>query len=251
MRVFILYTEFIFNFFCSKHIKLRKKMKKLIVLFSSLNVSFLFSQDLTKDLSVFTQVKVYDKITAELVKSDQNKIEVYGALSFEVVIIQKNYELKIRLPITKTLKGDEIRVKIYYTQPLDEIAAFEGSFITSAQLIKSRDLEITAKEGSEIKLDIEIEDLEAKATTGGEIYLNGLVSGTMNADVRMGGTIEAKKLKTKKTKVSVSMGGNANVYATDYAKAKTNAGGTINIYGNPNKTETKNFAGGTINLVKD
>jgi len=225
-------------------------MKKSIVLLTLLFSKFFFAQDLTKDLSSFTEIKIYDKINAELVKSEQNKIEIYGKLSPEVVIIQKNNELKVRLPIIKTLQGDEIRVKIYYNRTLTEIEAFEGSFITSTQTIKSPDLEITAKEGSEIKLDIETEDLEVKATTGGHIYLNGFVLGTMEAEVKMGGTIDATKLKTKKTKVSVSMGGVANVYATDYAKAKTNAGGTINIYGNPSKTETKSFAGGTINLVE-
>jgi len=226
-------------------------MKKLIVLFSLLLVQFLFSQDLTKDLSSFTQVKIYDKITAELVKSDQNKIEIYGALSSDVVIIQKNHELKVRLPLTKTLKGDKISVKIYYTQPLELIEAFEGSFVTSIQTIKSCDLEITVKEGGEAKLNIETEDLEIKVTTGGEAYLSGSVSGTMNAEIKMGGTIEATKLKAKKIKISVSMGGKANVYASDYAKAKTNAGGTINIYGKPNKTDVKSFAGGTINLVEN
>jgi len=226
-------------------------MNKSILLVSLLTIQFLFSQDLTKDLSTFTQVKIYDKINAELIKSDQNKIEVYGSLSSEVVIVQKNHELKIRLPLTKTLKGDKINVKIYYTQSLEKIEAFEGSFVTSTQTIKSRDLEITTKEGGETKLNIETEDLEIKATTGGQAYLSGFVSETMNAEVKMGGTIEATKLKTKKTKVLVSMGGKANVYATDYTKAKTNAGGTINIYGNPNKVEIKSFAGGKINLVEN
>jgi len=227
-------------------------MKKSIALLSVLLFSKLFfAQDITSDLSSFSKVKIYDQINAELVKSDQNKIEIYGKLSNEVVVLQKNKELKVRLPLTKTLKGDDLRVKIYYNSTLYEIEAFEGSFITSTQTIKSSNLEITAKEGSEIKLELETEDLEVKSTTGARVFLSGSVSETMEAEVKMGGTIEATKLISKKTKVSVSMGGKANVYATNYAKAKTNAGGTINIYGNPSKTETKSFAGGTINLVKD
>jgi len=227
-------------------------MKKSITLLSVLLFSKLFfAQDITSDLSSFSKVKIYDQINAELVKSDQNKIEIYGKLSNQVVVLQKNKELKVRLPLTKTLKGDDLRVKIYYNSTLYEIEAFEGSFITSTQTIKSSNLEITAKEGSEIKLELETEDLEVKSTTGASVFLSGSVSGTMEAEVKMGGTIEATKLISKKTKVSVSMGGKANVYATNYAKAKTNAGGTINIYGNPSKTETKSFAGGTINLVKD
>lgn len=222
-------------------------MKKLIILSGLLFSQFFFAQDVTKDLSPFTEVKIYDKISAELIKSDKDKIEIFGSKSSEVEVLQKNDELKVRMPLTKLLKGEEIKVKIYYKGTLEEIEAFEGSFITSTQTIKSRDLEITAKEGAEIKFEIDSEDLEVKAVTGANISLNGTVSGTMEAEIRTGGNLEAKNLKTKKTKVSISAGGNADVYATDYVKADTKAGGTINIYGKPTKIDQKTVAGGSIN----
>lgn len=222
-------------------------MKKLIILSGFLFSQFFFAQDVTKDLMSFTEVKIYDKISAELIKSDKDKIEIFGSISNDVEVLQKNNELKVRMPLTKLLKGEEIKVKIYYKGILEDIEAFEGSFITSSQVINSRDLEITAKEGAEIKLEIDSEDLEVKAVTGANIYLNGTVSGTMEAEIRTGGNLEAKNLKTKKTKVSISAGGNADVYATDYVKADTKAGGTINIYGKPVKIDQKTVAGGRIN----
>lgn len=222
-------------------------MKKLIVLSGLFMSQFIFTQDITKELTPFTEVKIYDKISAELVLSNENKIEIYGSKSNDVEILQKNNELKVRMPLTKLLKGEDIKVKIYYKGPLDEIEAFEGSFITSLKPIKSSDLEITAKEGAEIRLEIEAEDLEVKAVSGANIHLNGSVSGTMEVDIKTGGILEAKNLKTKKTKVSISAGGSADIYATDYVKANTKAGGTINIYGKPAKIDQKTIAGGSIN----
>jgi len=222
-------------------------MKKLIALSGLLASQFFFAQEVTKDLSAFTEVKIYDKISAELIQSDHNKIEIYGSRSNEVEILQKNDELKVRMPLTQSLKGDAIKVKIYYKGILEDIEAFEGSFITSSKAIQSSNLEITAKEGAEIRLEIDVEDVEVKITLGADIRLSGTVSGTMDVDIKTGGTLEAKDLNTKKTKVSVSAGGNADVRASDYVKAQTRAGGTINIYGKPAKIDQRTVAGGSIN----
>ncbi len=222
-------------------------MKKLIVLSGLLVSQFFYAQDVTKDLSSFTEVRIYDKISAELIPSSENKIEIYGSNSNDVEVLQKNDELKVRMPLTKLLKGEDIKVTIYYKGTLEEIEAFEGSFITSLKPITSPNLEITAKESSEIRFEIEAEDLEVKSVLGANITLNGTVSGTMEAEIRTGGTLEAQDLKTKKTKVSISAGGSADVYATDYVKADTKAGGTINIYGKPTKIDQRTVAGGSIN----
>ena len=221
-------------------------MKKLIVLSGLLFSQFFYAQDVTKDLSSFTEVKIYDKISAELIPSNENKIEIFGLKSNDVEVLQKNDELKVRMPLTKSLKGEDVKIKIYY-KTLEEIEAFEGSFITSSKPIKSSDLEITAKEGAEIRLEIEAEDLEVKVVSGADITLNGTVSGTMEVNIKAGGTLQAQNLKTKKAKVSVSAGGTAEIFATDFVKAETKAGGTINIHGKPAKIEQKTIVGGSIN----
>src|SRR5690606_20056368 len=123
---------------------------------------------------------------AELVPSDRNYIEISGKRSAEVEVIQKNDELKVRMPLTKLLKGEEISVRIYFTQPLEEIEAFEGSLITSEKLIKADDLEITAKEGSQINLEIQVEELDVKVVTGAEIMLRGTVAGERSEERRVG-----------------------------------------------------------------
>lgn len=222
-------------------------MKKLIALSGLLVSQFFFAQDVSKDLSSFTEVKIYDKISAELIPSDQNKIEIYGEKSHDVEVLQRNDELKVRMPFTQALKGEAINVKIYYNQKLEDIEVFEGSFISSTKAIQTSDLEITAKEGAEIRLELDVEDLEVKAVLGANIRLSGNVSGTMDVDIKTGGELDAKALNTKKAKVSISAGGNAEIRASDYVKAQTRAGGTIDIYGKPAKIDQKTIAGGSIN----
>lgn len=224
-------------------------MKKLIILTGLLISQIFFAQDTSRDLTRFTEVRIYDRISAEIIPSNQNKIEITGERSNEVEVLQRNDELKVRMSLSKLLQGQSISVKIYYTETLDEIEAFEGSFITSSSTIKSDDLEITAKEGSEIRLDIQAEELDIKIVTGATVTLNGNVSGEMEADLKTGGILNAKNLVTKRTKVTVSAGGEANIQAIDFVKARTRAGGTINIYGKPSKIDQQTFAGGNINQL--
>lgn len=221
-------------------------MKQFIIATVLLISQLFFAQEITKDLTRFNEVKIYDRISAELIPAERNYIEISGKRSSEVEVIQKNDELKVRMPITKLLKGEDISVRIYYTQTLEEIEAFEGSLVTSEHVIKANDLEITAKEGSQINLEIQAEELDVKAVTGAEIMLRGTVAGEMEAEIKTGGVLDAKKLKTKRTEVSIHAGGEAEVFATDFVKARTKAGGTIHIYGKPAKIDQQTFAGGTI-----
>ncbi len=221
-------------------------MKKLFSLIALILVQFLFAQEVTRELAPFTEIKVYDRISAELIKSDQNKIEISGTRSQEVEVLQKKDEVKIRMPFSKLLKGEDISVKVYYSGKLSEIDAYEGSFITSQDVISAFDLELEVKEGAEMKLELAVTELEVKVVTGGFMHLTGEVKGEMEATIKTGGQLKAQKLLTKRTDVSISAGGEAEIYATDYVKARVKAGGDIHIYGKPTYIDQKTIVGGTI-----
>ena len=67
-----------------------------------------------KNVGDFTKVTAFDKIDVNLVASSENKVVLTGANSQEVEIVNKNGELKIRMPLSKMLKGDDISVTLYY-----------------------------------------------------------------------------------------------------------------------------------------
>jgi len=218
-------------------------MKK-IVLFLALGVfQFGFSQ-VTKDPGDFDKVKIYDRISAELVPSDVNKVEVTGNRAKDVIVANKNGELKLAMPATKLLQGEEIEAKIYY-KSLKSVDATEGAFISSGKAVDSPKLEITAKEGAEVKLDLKVEILRVKSVTGATIRLEGKAADS-EISIGTGGIVEAKNLDTERTDVSINAGGEADVKASKYVKARTKAGGEITIFGNPQTTDKKSILGGTI-----
>jgi hypothetical protein len=148
------------------------------------------------------------------------------------------------MPLTKLLDGDNISVTVYY-KSLIAVEANEGSRIACGDKIKATSFDIIAKEGSEVKLILDVERLNVKAKNGSTVELQGNAL-TQDVVVNSGGRYLSPGLETNQTSVKVTAGGEAMVFATNIVNAKVTAGGNITIHGNP-KQINKDFAlGGTI-----
>lgn len=221
-------------------------MKKSILIAVLLLFQMVSAQDITKEIGDFNAVRIFDKIDALLVKGSENKIVIKGSRAQEVEVVNKNGELKVRMKLTKLLKGDDVSVTIYY-KAIDRVEASEGARVSSQDTFKSVAFELNTKEGSEIKLKLDVQKLKSKANSGGILNITGTA---VNHDVLItsGGILKGRDLDTKQTTITVNAGGEADITASDLVDAKTRAGGDINIYGNPAQVNQKTTAGGSINV---
>lgn len=221
-------------------------MKKIV--FSLLLISSVAFSQTEKEVGNFNKVTSFDKIDVVLVPSSENKVLLNGSGSNEVELVNKNGELKIRLPLTRLLSGDNISATVYYKK-LDAVEANEGSRISSEATFNSTAFDIIAKEGSEIKIKIATERVTVKVSNGSKVQLEGKAT---NQDVLInsGGIYEAEKLITNQTIITANAGGEATIYATDFVDAKVRAGGDITIYGKPKQINQKIVAGGRIEEAK-
>ncbi|MEK8179001.1 head GIN domain-containing protein [Flavobacterium buctense] len=201
-----------------------------------------------KNVGDFTKVTSFDQIDVYLVKSNQNKVVIDGKEANEVELVNKNGELKIRMPLTKLLSGDNISVTVYFNN-LTAVEANEGSRIACGDKINSTSFEINAKEGSQIRLTLEVGKLNVRVANGSTINLEGNAD-TQDVLVNSGGIFEAKNFKTNQTVIALNAGGEADIYATDLVEAKVRAGGDITIYGKPKQINQKVIAGGNIEEAK-
>ena len=209
-----------------------------------------FSQNsVTKKLGDFTKVTSFDQIDVLLVPSNENKIILSGEGANEVELVTKNDELKIRMPLTKLLKGEAISATVYYKN-IDAVEANEGSRIASEATFNSINFDIIAKEGSEIKLKLDVERVSIKASDGSKIDVEGNAT-NQEVLVNTGGIYEAEKLRSKLVSITVNAGGEAAIFATDFVDAKVRAGGNIEIFGKPKQINQKVIAGGTITEGKE
>lgn len=221
-------------------------MKKL--LFILLLISSLTYAQTEKKIGDFNKVTAFDQITVELIASEENKVVLSGTNSDVVEVVNKNGELKLRMPLTNLLKGNQVNAKVYYTD-LTAIEANEGSQISSDSSIKAVGFDIIAKEGSKIDINLEVSNLNVKITSGGIVKTAGTAK-NQDVVISAGAIYEAKELTTEQTVISINAGGEATIFATELADAKARAGGDIMIYGNPSQVNKKTFAGGRIKIVK-
>ncbi len=218
-------------------------MKKIFFITFSMMSQINFGQ-ITKSLGEFNKITSFDQIEVLLIQSSENKIVLNGNGAEEVELINKNGELKIRMPLTKLLSGDNVSATLYYKN-INSIEANEGSRISSEETFKEIAFEIIAKEGSQIKLNLDVDKLSVRSSNGSNVNLEGKAK-NQEAITNSGGELDAINLITEQTSITVNAGGEADIYATDFVDAKTRAGGEIKIYGKPKQINKKTVLGGTI-----
>ena len=201
-----------------------------------------------KNIGDFTSVQVFDRISLELVQADENKIVITGSRANDVEVINKNGDLHIRMKLKKLLQGEDISATLYY-KTIQSIDAGEGSQLASRKAIKQATVDISAKEGAEIRLVLEVDKATVKAVTGGIVNLSGTAD-FQDVSIGTGGVVKARRFITNQTNISMNAGGEAEIFANKIVDAKIRAGGDIKVYGNP-KIEEKIVLGGTVTKVSE
>lgn len=216
-------------------------MKKIFLGISLLGgILFSFGQEERK-VGDFSSVKVYDRISVELVESNKDKVEIWGDEDGRIEVVNKNGELKIRTKTSQFLQGKEVKVKVYYDQ-LNELQASQGAIISSDEVLEANALKLTSNEGSVIKLELKVNQLTARGNSGGELNLSGKAK-SQDVVMNSGAVFNGSAIKGEDVTVTANAGGKAEVYASEFVNAKVRAGGNIDIYGNPKNKKTHKMLG--------
>ncbi|WP_281238394.1 head GIN domain-containing protein [Flavobacterium praedii] len=218
-------------------------MKKIIVVSFMFFIQFAFAQT-TIELKDFDDVKVFDKLSVSLIASNENKAVITGISHNKVEVVNKNGLLKIRMPLTKMMTGDEAKVVLYYKK-IQSIDANEGSTVSCTDTIKQTTFDLSTQEGASITVVLDVDKTTIKAYSGGIIIVTGkAVSQTVL--INSGGILKASEFETSQTNVSIAAGGSAEIKASTLVDAKVKAGGTVMIYGKPKEIRQETLMGGTV-----
>ncbi|MGS2725724.1 head GIN domain-containing protein [Psychroserpens sp. BH13MA-6] len=220
-------------------------MKTFLTLTLLLTTVLLSAQN-PKEQSVgdFNEIKVYDLIAVNLIKSNTAKVEITGDDIEDVVVVNKDGTLKVRMKTDKIFNGDRTFVSVYYTS-LSVVDGNEGAFITANELIEQNQIELRAQEGAHLKIGLDVDRVDIKAVSGGIIETRGKAI-SQDITLNTGGVYEGKAFETKNTTVNIKVAGEADVNASKSVDARVTAGGDINIYGNPESVKEKTTLGGRI-----
>ena len=218
---------------------------KPYILFILLSTFLASSQaPVSRTLGEFSELKVFDLINVELIQSTENKIEITGEDTSNVLIIQKNELFKIKMVLNKSFNGNKTFVKLFYTK-IDIIDVNEGAKVVSESPFKQYELELKAQEGGEISVITDTKLLSIKSVTGGIIKVSGATE-SQNIKIRTGGSYEGATLQAMHSKIKIKAGGEADVKSSEHIEVRIIAGGDLTIHGKPKTVNHKNMIGGRV-----
>ena len=111
-------------------------MKHILIIFLLGTLTSLGQSKIDRDLGDFSKVAVYDGINLELIKSEENKVEITGKNTNFVVVKNKNGDLKIRLNLERRFSGDKTKVTLFYKTLYNIISTKGLMFFQKIQLSK-------------------------------------------------------------------------------------------------------------------
>ncbi len=200
---------------------------------------------ITQSIEPFKEVKGFDGLSINLIKSSENKVVISGENTDKVAVVNNDGILKIRMQIGKIFSGYKTFVDLHYAQDILIIDVNEDARIVTEQMIEQDVLELKAQEGGELVVNAIVEQMLIKSVSGGIIKTNGS-SNVQDVQINTGGVYEGKSFETNFSTINVNAGSRAEINARDYVKATVKAGGEVLVYGNPKKLEEKTVFGGTI-----
>ena len=177
--------------------------------------------------------------------STELKVEADDNIMPYIETIVSGNTLKIR---TKDLHNySDVHMKVYIITPsLVKVNASASARVDVQDVLKSIErLYFNASSSGDINADVDAPEVEANASSGATINLSGKTR-AYNVQVSSGADIRSYNLLSETTKVQVSSGAGAHVYASVSLNAQASSGGTVSYMGGAtvNKAES---SGGSIN----
>lgn len=225
-------------------------MKKTIFICALLiSFNFLAQTTVTTNLGDFTTLKVYNGIEVELLKSNDQKLEITGEKSEMVKVKNVDGTLKLSLPFSlkpeNNAANGQVLIKLYYNSNIAVIDANEGATITGKEITQDK-LEVNAQERAFINLVVKTKHLDVRASSGGIIKLSGTTK-NQDVDVDLYGIYNGFALEaTTDSTVFAGTGAKAEILAGTTLHAKVSFGGSIFYKGNPEVVKDKKVIGGII-----
>jgi hypothetical protein len=222
-----------------------KHLFTLLIIFISFNLTA--QNTIEKTVGEFNELKVYDLIEVELIKSSEDKVVISGKNKEDVLVNNKNGTLKIKMNLGEIFDGKQTKVILYYNS-IDIIDANEGANIHSKDVIKQFEIDLRAQEGGKIDVNIDVNYANIKSVTGGQIKTLGNAK-SQNVTILTGGVYKGELLNSEKAEIDIKAAGEAHVKATKQVDIKIKVGGDVFIYGNPESVNESRVLGGRVKYI--
>jgi hypothetical protein len=193
----------------------------------------------------FDEIKVSRGMNVYISQGDQTKVTVKADGNLLDVIETETVGDVLEISCKANIKKATVK-KIFVTTPnLVGVKASAGSNVFSETTINTKELEISASAGSNIKLKLNANSTDVSASAGSNISREGKVD-RFYGKASSGSNIKAEKLSSKNSEAKTSSGANIWITFTKNLTGNASSGGNIFYYGNPEKININRSSGGNV-----
>ncbi len=185
-----------------------------------------------RSLPSFDSIDFSGKGQIALITGDKHEIrvEIYENLLPLLITEVKNNRLKVKFE--KSVRSDK-PIRFYITAPEYKELSFSGGVsVKSAGPLVSEMIELDFSGASEAILEFQTDFLETSIFGAGDMAFSG-VAEYHKIVVSGAGEIRAFDLRTKKTELTISGAGDAEIYAEEVLKVKISGAGDVVYKGEP------------------
>lgn len=187
----------------------------------------------------FDQIAVSAGIDLYLTQGNDHKLKVVAndAMMDDVITELEGDKLIVKMKNKSQWNwrnwknNDPIEVHLTF-ETLKSIKASGGSDIYSQNQLRFEEFEIIASGGSDVKLDLDLEQLYCQTSGGSDLYLSGRVN-AMEAYTSGGSDLHAKEFKIGNCILESSGGSDAKVTVNGELEVRASGASDVFIYGNP------------------
>lgn len=200
----------------------------------------------TIELDAFDAVWASGNLDLVLIPGDIERavVEISGAPVDELSVKTVRGELRINYINALIYKNYQAKVTVWY-KSLRSVRGHAGVRIHSESPLKADRLELRSTSGARLELSIQAHSLEASASEGGILRIEGTTQ-SQDAYAATGGQYEAYQLDCQHTYIRASLGGTAQVTAFKKLEATAHTGGSVEYIGDPEERIMRNIISGDI-----
>ena len=194
----------------------------------------------SKNVDSFNSIEVSGNISAELIQSNEERVEYKITKGDAKNLIIKN---KGKSLIVKTegdwYKGSKTsaKVKIYYKSIVD-LEVSSGSSVSVEDKIKADKFDLEVSSGSTCTMAVITDFLDLEVSSGSTLTLDGR-GGSADIEVSSGSSFRAPDFVMQNVDVEVSSGSTAQLEVTMSIEGDVSSGSTLRYSGEPSKVDVE------------
>ena len=193
----------------------------------------------------FNAIEVSRGLDVYLTQGETEGVRVQADENLQDIIIAEVENGVLNIYAEENISTSSSKKVMVNFKSIDKISTSSGSDVISTNMITADELEIYTSSGSDVELEVQVENLICESSSGSDIKLSGTTN-TFRAEASSGSDIKAANLKALTTKASANSGADITVNTSKELTASANSGGDISYYGNPEKVEKNDGPSGNI-----